>query len=179
MDCVGALVLACELAFVCECVSGPPVKRIYILHEIGIWNRWEVIQIPSIYFNLCRPYPLIPVHVGFVVDQWLLFRFYLEYIGFPLSLLFHQCSIPIIIPLPSMLYVLDADGFAESTTKNCSNNRKLLWWRQLISHVQCTRDLWDSKVKNDCVKFHAFLEYAGASRYVRLIPGKKSVFWIV
>jgi len=36
------------------------------------------------------------VYVGFVVDQWLLFRFYLEYFGFPLSLLFHQCSILII-----------------------------------------------------------------------------------
>jgi len=43
------------------------------------------------------------IYVGFVVDQWLLFRFYLEYFGFPLSLLFHQCFILIIIHLPSTL----------------------------------------------------------------------------
>jgi hypothetical protein len=53
------------------------------------------------------------VHVGFVVDQWILFRFYLEYFGFSLSLLFHQCSILIIIYLSSMLYGLDADRFVK------------------------------------------------------------------
>lgn len=56
---------------------------------------------------------------------------------------------------------------------------KLFWWQTLISHMQYTRDLRDSQVKNVCVKFHAFLEYIGASGYVRLIPGNNSVAPIV
>ena len=56
---------------------------------------------------------------------------------------------------------------------------KLFWWRTLISHIQYTRDLRDSQVTNDCVKFYALLECINASRHVHLIPANKPVVPIV
>jgi len=48
-----------------------------------------------------------------------------------------------------------------------------------ISHIQYTRDLRDSQVKNECVKFHALLECIYTLRHVHLIPDNKSVVPIV
>jgi hypothetical protein len=52
---------------------------------------------------------------------------------------------------------------------------ELFWWRTLISRFHSTRDLRDSQVKNDCVKFYALLEDINGSRHFHLIPENKSV----
>jgi hypothetical protein len=48
-----------------------------------------------------------------------------------------------------------------------------------MSHIHYARDLRENQVKNNCIKFHAFLEYVNASRYVCFIPGNYSVVPII
>jgi len=48
------------------------------------------------------------VNMGFVVDRVELAQFLLEYFGFPLPVLFLECSIFVFVYLPSTLYNLSS-----------------------------------------------------------------------